>query len=83
MEWHAERGDEAAFLATLGAHQQHDEDRFQRKLEALRDLLREPDDWQGGPSRRLQLSPLEIVRIAEDSEPDGTLSLVQLSAGNV
>ncbi|MDQ2999388.1 MAG: hypothetical protein M3R61_20330, partial [Chloroflexota bacterium] len=69
MRWYAELGDEESFLAYYTAHGGELPIERLDRLVALFNAL-ERDDVPG-PSRRLDLPPLDIERIADDSEPDG------------
>lgn len=70
MEWYADLGDEESFLSYYRAHGGDlPSERTERLISFFESLL--DGNGPGCASQRLQLAPLDIVRPASDSEPDG------------
>jgi hypothetical protein len=76
MQWYADLGDEESFLAYYRAHAPGGRlptERADRSISFFEALLGDGPC----PSRRMVLPPLDIKRIAGDSEPDGADDLTR------
>jgi hypothetical protein len=75
MHWYADLGDEESFIAYYRAHAEDGLLPKERKNQLIALFERLLGDDQPGPSRRMVLPPLDIPRIADDSQPDGACDL--------
>lgn len=78
MHWYAELDDEESFLAYYRTHADDGllpTERTSKFVSFFQAML--DGDGPGGPSRRMVLPPLDIVRIADDSEPDGACEITR------